>query len=88
MENSLVATADGSVFCWGTNKHDELALCSDDIATPNAKKIPNMVFKIPQKLDWAKLMRWIFLGRTDHDSIFFVVPVEVVFHLVDMFYQY
>ncbi len=36
--------------------------------------------KIPSKEYWEKIFQWMFLGRKDPQSLFFSLPVEVLYH--------
>jgi alpha-tubulin suppressor-like RCC1 family protein len=50
------------------------------------RKVP-MKVKVPLFLAWQEAFYWLFLGRADKNSIFFILPVEVVFHAVQQALQ-
>jgi alpha-tubulin suppressor-like RCC1 family protein len=62
---------DGTIFWWGRRETGGQEL--------------EGLWALPKGKDhgkWDKVMRWVFLGREERGSIFFMMPVECVYHFV------
>jgi hypothetical protein len=60
----------GDIFHWGTISSEPPSRC----------QIPGPF----QDLRWVFYFRWLFLGRSDENSEFFSLPVEVLYHIVSL----
>jgi alpha-tubulin suppressor-like RCC1 family protein len=79
---SFVITEDRAVLIWGgaptlSPTHVGSSDCPNTV--PGLKV---MRPKVKMEDEWRELFFWIFLARGDHDSRFWRIPEEVVYHLV------
>jgi hypothetical protein len=67
--HTWAVTALGSLYQWGE---------INGSSTPKKNTVKVRLLWAEEM--WKKAARWLFLGRTDEESIFSVLHVEVVFH--------
>jgi alpha-tubulin suppressor-like RCC1 family protein len=77
----FVLDPQGSLYYWGSEDGTgTVPTAKDEIL----KFQGGIQFKVPKNnwWGWETILRWLFLGKGDPDSVFFQLPIEVVFHLV------
>ncbi len=54
------------------------------------EKITDLKWEIPKPFyfDWKMVFRWLFLGKSDPTSPFHLLPVEIVFNLAQLYFQF
>jgi alpha-tubulin suppressor-like RCC1 family protein len=72
---------DGDLFTWGCGSscgHGE----KSNFTKPTHVK--NIKFKVPfsKRTEWESVFFWLFLGKLDENSYFFVFPVEIIYNFV------
>jgi alpha-tubulin suppressor-like RCC1 family protein len=72
---------DGSLFLWGDNSSKQLGReeASGEMAEFGGEK-----FRVPMREEAWRVAQWMFLGRADGESNFFLLPVEILFHFVSV----
>jgi alpha-tubulin suppressor-like RCC1 family protein len=70
----------GDLYLWGQGTDCQLGLGSPtDVSKPTILR--NFKFRWPNKEEkWRCVMRWLFLGKLDENSIFYIFPIEVLFN--------
>lgn len=83
-KRSFFLMQNGTLYASGMNTQGELGVISSEENIVVPKKIPNFKFQIPRNwgMEWQKIFQWIFLGKTDKNSIFNMLPGEVHFYFV------
>jgi hypothetical protein len=81
-EHSFLVTQKGNLYTWGKNKGGQFG---NGITqnSPIPFKFPIRV-KIPVDAEWEFFFRWLFLGYGDDTSIFFRLPIEIIFNIVHL----
>jgi alpha-tubulin suppressor-like RCC1 family protein len=80
---SWALSEDGDLFTWGDGK-----VCghgyNKHILQP--KQVRNIKFRLPdsKRREWAPVLYWLFLGKLDQNSEFFVFPVEIIYNFVQI----
>jgi hypothetical protein len=82
-DTCYIVTTHGEIYLWGRGK---LGLLGPDLAGNVLSPVkPSYPIKWSVPLDtailWTTIMVWLFLGRGDASSDFFVFPVEVLYHM-------
>jgi alpha-tubulin suppressor-like RCC1 family protein len=77
-DHNYAILQDGSLYLWG-NYGWEATRTEPTKVTKHQFKVPEDSQKSPK---WNAVFRWLFLGKSDPDSVFFSLPVEVIFHVV------
>jgi alpha-tubulin suppressor-like RCC1 family protein len=80
---SMILTENGNLYTWGKtilsgHRTEEEVTCFSEPSL-----VPGIKFKLPPKVfekKWKKIFIWMFLGKSDPNSDFSCLPVEVIFH--------
>jgi hypothetical protein len=83
-EHSFALMDDGRMFCWGNRKDGRLGTGAG-ASCPTPTLLPEFKFRVPESFVrefWEPVLRWLFLGRTERESEFSELPVEVTYHMV------
>jgi alpha-tubulin suppressor-like RCC1 family protein len=87
---SFAMTRSGDFFTWGDRDAGRLGRVADvDQHTP--KILEGMLLKYPKSAYWEiwdKMAKWLFYGKSDRASLFFILPVEVIYNFVGVAYKY
>jgi alpha-tubulin suppressor-like RCC1 family protein len=73
------AKARGGFYIWGDAKLENFGRCEANLALC---VVPEINLLGPGDRLWDDMGRWLFLGKKDENSKFFVLPVEVLFNFV------
>jgi alpha-tubulin suppressor-like RCC1 family protein len=81
--HTFLMTKDGKVYLWGAGYDGQLGF-QDKMQRRVPSEIPGLVFRVPTNIEdeFRCVFSWLYLGRSNETSSFFVFPVEVVFHFV------
>jgi alpha-tubulin suppressor-like RCC1 family protein len=71
---------DGTLWMWGQVGHEEVV----DTDTPKVVPVGKLKIPVVTQLLWTKIYFWLFLGNKDSGSVFSVVPVEALYHVVTL----
>jgi alpha-tubulin suppressor-like RCC1 family protein len=74
---------DGDLFTWGSGVSCGLG---NEQHVPTPTQVKNIKFRVPssKKREWASVFYWLFLGKLDKFSEFFLFPIEVIYHFVQI----
>jgi alpha-tubulin suppressor-like RCC1 family protein len=79
--HSWAITTSGNLYLWGCNYHLQLGQPSGCHNRRVPTLFPAKKFKVPWG-EWELALRWVFLAKSDRNSIFSGVPIEVIYHFV------
>jgi alpha-tubulin suppressor-like RCC1 family protein len=82
INSSYAISQRGELYVWGFNSSGQLGI-GDAGGSMQPTPVLNKHIRValPRKFwGWPIVFRWIFLGRSDENSIFSVLPIEVIFH--------
>jgi alpha-tubulin suppressor-like RCC1 family protein len=86
---SFAMNRSGEFFTWGDKDYGKLGRAAEsDQLTP--KILAGFSLKYPRSANWEvwnKMGKWLFCGKSNRDSIFFILPVEVIYHFVCVTYN-
>jgi alpha-tubulin suppressor-like RCC1 family protein len=83
--HSFFILEDGTLMACGDGSDGALGLPEKgDRNTPQEVKLK---VRVPRDLEdeWREIFFWLFLGKADENSIFHVLPIEVLFHFTFVF---
>jgi alpha-tubulin suppressor-like RCC1 family protein len=85
--SSFAITEEGDLYAWGLGINGELGLGEfKNQETP--KKLEGFKFRVPQgsliAQRWKNVFAWLFLGIIDPESIFYRIPIEVIFNFINV----
>jgi alpha-tubulin suppressor-like RCC1 family protein len=84
--HSFVILEDGTLLTCGSGAEGALGFGNKmDVSTWT--ELPGIKVRIPRDIEeeWREVFSWMFLGRSDEDSLLHVLPVEVLYHSVSLF---
>jgi alpha-tubulin suppressor-like RCC1 family protein len=81
-ECSFMITDMGELWMWGGVQVTRLDFQVDRKPQP----FPGRRFFVPGR-EWRDLFRWVWAGWRDRESQFFSLPIEVVYHMVQVRYS-
>jgi alpha-tubulin suppressor-like RCC1 family protein len=83
-DHSFLVTNKGDLYLWGLGQAGQLGLGH----YRNKKRPTKLGFRVKAGVnkegEWRAIFQWLFLGRVDAGSPFFVLPQEVVYFFVVM----
>jgi alpha-tubulin suppressor-like RCC1 family protein len=90
--HSFFFLEDGSLYTCGRNSEHELGTGNTESQVA-PYLVPNIKFALPRATRygntwtlWSGIFFWFFLGKSDMWSQFFIIPVEVIFHTLNITY--
>jgi alpha-tubulin suppressor-like RCC1 family protein len=90
--HTMALCRSGALFMWGQVHLPSMVATTGDYTLPTPTKFRDYVFEIPRlriiEELWVEIFQWIFLGRTEDESPFQILPVEVLFALVQQYFKY
>jgi alpha-tubulin suppressor-like RCC1 family protein len=91
LNHSWAIDGEGHLYLWGDRKSGQMA---NDFSQEKQEiyVLPDRKFKIPPKtsrgrLFWDSIFVWLFLGQKDQCSVFALLPTEVLFNLVVLYFK-
>jgi alpha-tubulin suppressor-like RCC1 family protein len=82
--HSFILSRDGTLFLWGDKANGQLGGERDieDGSVREPREYKGEKWRLPRREEAWRVAQWMFLGREDTESNFFVFPVEILFHFV------
>jgi hypothetical protein len=95
---TYAVTEEGKLFSWGTGWKLGIGLERMDKEEIRKKEDEEKwespyPFRVALPLDnskkvsWDKIFLWLFLGHKDSSSKLFVLPIEAIFHVVNVYWK-
>jgi alpha-tubulin suppressor-like RCC1 family protein len=81
-DHSFLVTNEGDLYMWGLGESGQLGIGYHQ----NKKRPQKLEIRVQVGVDkegeWREVFQWLFLGRLEMESAFFVLPQEVIFYFV------
>jgi hypothetical protein len=79
-EKSFAILKEGELLIWGKDQ--------ESFWYPEYENLIMVRVPVPHKQEiWAKIFKWLILGRTQAGSVFFRLPQEVLYHMIIIHYN-